>query len=442
MVRSASLVRWMLDKGPGLSYNKPSYLVLQRFGQRQIEKRRPKQIQPCQVAGTVGAMKDTKKSKAQLIAELAEERQRRLKLEAAQRESSKRFRRLVENAPDIIFRWNLLPSPHFEYLSPAIEQITGYPPEAFYADSTFGISHVHPDDRHLLTAQSTAPLSTDEPIVYRLISPTGKEVWLEQRYVVVKDDQDNPVAIEGIARDRTEQVLGRVALQQSLHEKEILLKEIHHRVKNNLTLVGSLLDLQAAENEDERLREILAISRQRLLSVARIHDALCQSEDLGRVDLKAYVVRLGDEFAEALGTSCTSIRYDLEEVTVEMRYAVQFGLILNELVSNAFKHAFPVGFHADPSIEIQLRLTSAGIETTVKDNGIGLPVDFNLHDTKSLGMQIVCMLTEQLGGVVTFSTSPGHGTCFSVSVPIVHGSEASTVFQTADAGIEHEDPTQ
>ena len=113
-----------------------------------------------------------------------------------------------------------------------------------------------------------------------MISSTGKELWLEQRYTVITDDQENPVAVEGIARDRTEQVLGRAALQRSLHEKELLLKEIHHRVKNNLTLVGSLLELQAAKSEDEQLREMLAISRKRLLSVARTHDILYQSEDL------------------------------------------------------------------------------------------------------------------------------------------------------------------
>jgi PAS domain S-box-containing protein len=387
-------------------------------------------------------MKDENKNKAQLVAELAAERQRRLKLEAAHRESDRRFRRLVENAPDIIFRLNLLPSPHLEYLSPAIEQITGYSPEMFYKDPAFGVSLVHPEDRHLLTSQSTAPPPSDEPIVYRLLSSTGKEVWLEQRYIVITDDHENPVAVEGIARDRTEQVLGRAALQRSLHEKELLLKEIHHRVKNNLTLVSSLLELQASKSEDEQLREMLAISRKRLLSVARIHDALCQSEDLGQIDLKAYVIRLGDEFAEALGSTCTSIRYDLEEVTVAMSHAVQFGLILNELVSNAFKHAFPVEYQAEPSIEIRLRTSSAGIEPTVKDNGIGLPPDFSLHDTKSLGLQIVCMLTEQLGGGVMFSSSPGVGTSFTVTVPSADGDGADAVPLTADVGIEHKDPSR
>lgn len=387
-------------------------------------------------------MKDERKTKAQLVAELAEERQRRLRLEAVQRESDKRFRRLVENAPDIIFRLKLLPSPHFEYISPAVEQITGYPPETFYADPALGISLVHPEDRALLTAHSTAPLSSDEPMVYRLISPTGKEVWLEQRSIVIKDDQENPVAVEGIARDRTEQVLGRAALQQSLHEKELLLKEIHHRVKNNLTLVGSLLELQAAKSEDERLGEMLAISKKRLLSVARIHEALCQSEDLGQIDLKAYIIRLGDEFADALGSNCTSIRYDLEDVTVAMSHAVQFGLILNELVSNAFKHAFPIESQAEPSIAIQLRVIPAGIETTVKDNGIGLPADFSLQETKSLGLQIVRMLTEQLGGEVEFSSSPGVGTSFTVTVPSANGHGADAVPATSDVEIEPKDPSR
>lgn len=236
-----------------------------------------------------------------------------------------------------------------------------------------------------MTSQRTAPLSSDEPIVYRMISSTGKELWLEQRYTVITTNP-NPVAVEGMTQDRTEQVQGHAALQRSLHEKELLLKEIHHRVKNNLTLVGSS-PLTAAKSEDEQLREMLAISRKRLLSVARIHDTLYQSDDFGQIDLKAYVTRLGAEFAEALGSNCTSIRFDLEEVTVAMSHAVQFGLILNGIrCSNAFKHAFPVEYQAVPSIEIRCD-SSAGIETTVRDNGIGLPPDFSLLDAlKSLGL--------------------------------------------------------
>ena len=367
-------------------------------------------------------MKDEKKAKPQFVAELAAERQRRIDVEALLRASEQQFRRLVENAPDIIYRLRLTPSLHIEYINPAVEEVTGYPPETFYADPGFGMTLVHPEDRHLLEARNKLLLPEDgPPLVYRAISRAGKNLWLEQRYTVVKDSLDRPLAIEGIIRDRTEQVLARAALQQSLQEKELLLKEIHHRVKNNLTLVSSLLELQAATSGDERLRAMLAISRKRLLSVARIHEALSQSENLGQIDLQNYIVRLGNEFAEALGSECTSICYHLEEVTVAVHHAVQFGLIFNELISNAFKHAFPVEFPARQLIEIELRSTSAGIVTTVKDSGIGLPAGFNLHEVKSLGLQIVQMLTEQLGGRVEVDSAPGIGTSFTVIVPAADG---------------------
>lgn len=362
-------------------------------------------------------MKEQRNTKAQLIAELSAERQRRVELEAMQRRSEQRFRRLVERAPDIIFYLNLRPSPHFDYISPSIEEITGYSPARFYADPTFALSLVHPEDRSLLLANPHGSLLSEEPIIYRLNAQSGKEVWLEQRQVVVKDDHDEPVAVEGIARDRTEQVLSRAALQQSLHEKELLLKEIHHRVKNNLTLVGSLLELQAAKSDDEHLREMLAISQKRLLSVARIHEALYLSEDLGQIDLKTYIMRLGNDFAEALGNDCRSIRYDLEEVTMALRDAVQFGLILNEMVSNAFKHAFPPDCAAEPTVGIQLRTSPTEIRTTISDNGIGLPADFDLQDNSSLGMQIVRLLTGQLGGTLEYTSTPGSGTIFTVRVP-------------------------
>jgi len=151
--------------------------------------------------------------------------------------------------------------------------------------------------------------------------------------------------------------------------------------------------------------------------VAHIHEALCQSEDVGRIDLSLYLKRLGDGLAAAYGSGPGSIQYHLDAITVAMRNAVQFGLILNELISNAFKHAFPPEFPAEPLIEIRLCAVTGGIETQVTDNGVGMPTRFNLRDTPSLGLQIVCLLTKQIGGAVEFSSSPGVGTTFTVSVP-------------------------
>jgi hypothetical protein len=159
------------------------------------------------------------------------------------------------------------------------------------------------------------------------------------------------VAVEGIARDRTEQLLARAALQQSLHEKELLLKEIHHRVKNNLTLVTSLLELQAARSADARLREMLSISQKRILSVARIHEALSQSEDVGRIDLSQYLTRLGNELAEAYGAGARSFP---QWNQLRWRCVTQPGRkILNELIPRAAAFAGIPRPTADRSTDVQ-----------------------------------------------------------------------------------------
>ncbi len=190
-------------------------------------------------------------------------------------------------------------------------------------------------------------------------------------------------------------------LQSSLQEKEILLKEIHHRVKNNLLVVASLLDLQAEHLQDDAIAKTFEDSQHRIYSMALIHEKLYQSKQLDKVDLSEYLETLAQQLVISLEDH-RPIRliFDLlQSVFVNVETAVPCGLIVNELICNSFEHAFP---HASEGIICLSVVQSPEGEVTIviADNGVGLPQHIDFRNTESLGLQLVCLLTKQLGGEI------------------------------------------
>jgi two-component sensor histidine kinase len=206
-------------------------------------------------------------------------------------------------------------------------------------------------------------------------------------------------------------------LRQSLAEKESLLKEIHHRVKNNLQIVSSLLYLQEAYMKDEKGVEILRESQNRIKSMALIHEQLYGSEDLARIDFGRYIQGLTTTLLDAYGIDPGRIRLNVrtDDIALGVDMAVPCGLIINELVSNALKHAFPPD--ASGTIEITIRNVDAGrMEIVVADDGIGLagfPAD---GDKQSLGLRLIDTLTNQLDGTLAVATE--NGTRFSIILKV------------------------
>jgi len=220
-------------------------------------------------------------------------------------------------------------------------------------------------------------------------------------------------------RERTEQALRdhESRLTLALREKEVLLKEIHHRVKNNLQVICSLLSLQGDRLEDAALRAVFQESEQRIATMALIHETLYQVSDMASFHLAPYVQRLSEILLRAYdGEACrVTLTTHLEAVTLPLDSAVPCGLILHELLSNALKHAFPDGqagaitldLHATPDQHVTLR---------VIDTGVGMPEGFDVGQTDSVGLQLVCALTEQLGG--TISVARHGGTTFTLTFPV------------------------
>ena len=206
-------------------------------------------------------------------------------------------------------------------------------------------------------------------------------------------------------------------LQASLGEKEVLLKEIHHRVKNNMQVISSLLSLQADSIDEPHLLAMFKDCQQRIQSMALVHDILYGSNNLGRSDLAIYTRRLVAELRQSYSRDLEQIqvRLDLDEVFVSMDIIIPCGLLLHELVSNCFKHAFAPGVGGEIHVELKSHLAGE-LVLMVRDNGQGFPEHLDFRQTDSLGLQLICSLTEQLGGHIQLDQS--HGPQFTVTFPV------------------------
>jgi two-component sensor histidine kinase len=195
--------------------------------------------------------------------------------------------------------------------------------------------------------------------------------------------------------------------RRSLQEKEILLKEVHHRVKNSLQVICSLLSMQLANSPDS-FSSPLNDAYSRIQAMALIHEEIYQSDTLAHLDLSTYIEVLSARLFDVYCIDQSRIRLELslEPVQMTLDDAIPCGLVLNELLSNSLKHAFPGG--RGGVIRISLKSIEGGrVELQVADNGIGLPVDFRMDETKSLGLQVVQVLIAQLGADLFVSGDAG-----------------------------------
>ncbi len=202
-------------------------------------------------------------------------------------------------------------------------------------------------------------------------------------------------------------------IKASLKEKEVLLKEIHHRVKNNLQIVSGLLTMQADQAGDRPLTEIFQESQDRIRSIALIHEKLYGSQDLSEIAFDDYLRALVDSLLLSHGIAAGGVRaaYDLEPVRFTLEKAIPLGLIVNELATNAIKHAFPNRNGGELRIGMRVRPGprpgAAAIELSVRDDGVGLPKDFETRTQRSLGMNLVRMLARQLQAELQVQPGPG-----------------------------------
>jgi two-component sensor histidine kinase len=208
----------------------------------------------------------------------------------------------------------------------------------------------------------------------------------------------------------------RERIETLLREKEVLLKEIHHRVKNNMQIISSLLNMQAQRTADPAFRAMVHACQNRIRSMSLVHEKMYRSPDLARIDFADYVRSLISELAHSSGAESDRIRLDfsLEPIFLDIQQAMPCGLLACELASNAFKHAFPAGRSGALRMAFR-RKPPSSFELVVGDDGIGIPAGLDMSRADTFGMEIISLLVKQLNGAI--ERRDAAGTEFRVAFP-------------------------
>ena len=344
-----------------------------------------------QIAGAV--------ANARLLAE-------RAKAEEALREGEERFRQMAENMREVFF---LVDHENYKvlYMNRAYEEVFGRSCESLYEQPSSWLEAIHPEDIDSVNEAFEKQLTTgafDEE--FRIIRPDGSVRWIHDSVVPIRDEQGQISRLVGIAEDITEHRQAEAKVKASLNEKEVLLKEINHRVKNNLQIISSLLDLQSRDIHDEQALQSFQVSQDRIRAMALVHEKLYQSEDLARIDFGEYIRTLATDLGTSYGLASRDVylKIDVEKILLGVDTAIPCGVIVNELVSNSLKHAFP---DRPGKITVRFREADGQYAMIFKDDGIGLPLDFDISNPPSMGLTIVNALTGQIGGTIELVRNGG-----------------------------------
>jgi PAS domain S-box-containing protein len=337
----------------------------------------------------------------------------RKQVEEVLRASEERFRSLVESTGDWV--WEVDKSGGYTYASPQILSLLGYAPEEVLGKKPFDLM---PKDEAQRMSEIFNSVATDRKSIRNLeninLHKDGRLVVLETSGVPFYDPHGDFGGYRGIDRDITERKLVAERLEASLREKETLLRELYHRTKNNMQVISSLIDLQVFAVNDEETQNLFKETQNRIKTMALVHEKLYKSRDLSNLNLKDYMGDLADALFRSyhLSEDRISLNLAVEAISVSIDTAIPCGLIINELMSNSLKYAFPGDRRGTVSLAIH-HSEQGEIDMRFSDNGVGLPKDLDFKNTKSLGLTLIRKLSEkQLKGTVEVTTE--HPTEFHI----------------------------
>jgi PAS domain S-box-containing protein len=348
----------------------------------------------------------------------------RKQAEASLQESEARLNSVLSSLQDVV--WSMsLPDLQPRYINPACQILYGYSPADILANRGILLEMVVPEYRQLVEKTWADIMESYElgilqndygknwELEYKIQLSTGDTRWIRERSHIVYDHYGRAVSIDGISTDVTERHQAEEKLFKSLQEKEILLKEVHHRVKNNLYVISGLLNLQSSYIEDEGVKILFQDSQNRIQTMAVIHEQLYQSNDLSQINFADYINRLVSNLFLSYNHYHTGIKpvTHLQECYLSIETAIPAGLLINELVTNAFKHAFPTG-EGEVTINLTIK-EKEQVKLEIMDNGIGLPPNLDWENNNSLGLRLVRLLSKQLDAEISVNGN-NQGTIFSI----------------------------
>ncbi len=327
-----------------------------------------------------------------------------------------RYRIVAEQTGQLVYDYDI-PTGRIQW-SGAFVSVIGYGASEF---QRFTIREweelIHPGDRPRAMNELDRAIRdcSRYQIEYRFRHKDGSYVDVFDSGLFLMDDSGKAVRMLGTMTNITERKRAEAQIAASLKEKEVLLKEIHHRVKNNLQVISSLLNLQAVGVKDERILELLRESQNRIRSMALIHERLYKSENLARIDFGEYLRSLVGFLARSYSIPDVEVKIHVKSISLSVNTAIPCGLIVNELVSNALKYAFPGGIAGQVDVSLTLMNDTSGV-LSVADNGVGFPQEIDFRSTKTLGLQLINTLTMQINGSIELIRD--QGTTFSITFPL------------------------
>gem|GEM_PF-4124101 len=304
--------------------------------------------------------------------------------------TEKRYRTLTEHIPAAVYSVRLGENIRTTYISPRIHDLLGYTPQEWLADKDISIKALSPEDRDTViqTVSVANKDHRDFTIDYRGITRAGKIVWIRNQAHFLGLG-DNNYEVLGFISDISAEKESERVLKTALAEKEMLLKEVHHRVKNNFQVVNSLLRLEGAQLESEEARRALDLAESRIHAMALVHERLYMEGNFVEIDLRSYLESLA-------GNLETLVRITGDSVAVPLETAVPLGLFCNEALMNVAKHAFPPDFAGNRDVRIMLGQQDHAVWVEIADSGVGLGQKDPLT-SKSLGFTLMNALATQIG---------------------------------------------
>jgi len=304
----------------------------------------------------------------------------------------------------------MTPEGRYLYVSPSYKTILGYEPEELLGKNVDRL--VHPKDlRYLSEAirQTIGQRQKLSRLEYRILHQNGQYRWLEALIKLLYQPNGGLLKVQLHSRDITGRKEMEERLRISMHEKDVLLKEIYHSVKNNMQIIVSLLNLQSNQIKDKSLYALFKESQNRIFSMALVHEMLYKSEDLSKIDFKEYLKKLIETLFDSYGVNQSGIGLDLdlESIVLDIDKAIPCGLIVQEIISNSLKYAFSPEWKDKPNVRVGLHRKEGNAHLTIGDNGTGIPEKINAKLPKSLGLNLVAILAEQLQAKIKLDKNEG-----------------------------------
>lgn len=336
--------------------------------------------------------------------------------EEALRQSEEKYRTILDNIEDGYFETDLAGS--FTFVNPAVERMLGYSEEELIGMNN--MEYMDTENARSVYQAFNEVYKTGESMKgfdWELSTKDGRKISVEASFNLIRDADGEPLGFRGIVRDITDRKEKEEKIKNSLKEKEVLLGEIHHRVKNNLAVISGLLFLQAEKTDIEAGRNLLQQSQGRINSMAIVHELLYEHHNFSSIDPNKYINQLIVHISSNLSERDKDITTDIttDELQLDMNIAIPCALIINELLTNAYKYAFKETNKG--TIEISITQEDDNYLMIVEDNGKGLPEDFDLDQSGSgLGLFLVKTLTKQIQGELEISGE--NGTRVAITFPV------------------------